>query len=529
MPALRDLLLSLPWPVPRPVGNPEITAVTQDSRKAQPGTLFVARTGGSVDGHRFIPAALEAGAAAIVGNQPAAELALPATVPYVQVPDPQQAVAWLAAALHGFPARRMVMIGVTGTDGKTTTANLIYSVLRAAGLRAGLVSTVNAVIGDRVLDTGLHVTTPDPEDVQRYLAEMVSAGLTHCVLEATSHGLAQHRVTACEFDVAVVTNITHEHLDFHGSLAAYRDAKARLFEMLGETVARPGVRRFAVLNRDDGSFDYLPARVGQGAAVVSYGLSPAADIHATGIHYRSDGLSYTAVIPGQPLPIDTPLLGEFNVSNTLAAVAVGHGLGLDPTAIQRGIRQLGGIPGRMERITVDAPHDFSVIVDFAHTPNSLRAALNAARAMTTARVIVVFGSAGLRDVEKRTTMGQVAGELADQIIVTAEDPRTESLTALIAASVAGAESRGAALDHNLFAEPDRQTAINRAVEIAGPGDIVLICGKAHEQSMCFGTVEYPWDDRVAARAALAARLGLPAAPVPALPTRAPGWRDNTWA
>src|SRR3990172_4805236 len=253
---LSQLIAALPSLEARPDSDPEITLVTDDSRRVAPGALFVAYRGVSVDGRRFIPDAVARGAVAIVGERgdlTGFQNLSGIDVPYLQVRSGRQALAYLHAAWNDFPARRLIMIGVTGTDGKTTTTNLIYSILKVAGVRAGMISTVNAVIGDEMLDTGLHVTTPDADEVQRYLRRMVDAGLTHCVLEVTSHGLAHRRVDACEFDVAVVTNITHEHLDIHGSLEGYRAAKARLFESLAAAYDK-GVPKTAVLNVDDASY-----------------------------------------------------------------------------------------------------------------------------------------------------------------------------------------------------------------------------------------------------------------------------------
>ncbi len=537
---LSQLLSALPAILERTPGDPDITAVEHDSRQVRPGTLFVARRGGAVDGHHFIAEAVSKGAVAVVVEKELKGLA----VPVIRVPDAAEALAWLCAAFHKFPARKMVMIGVTGTDGKTTTSNLVHSILLAAGFKAGLISTVNAVIGDQILDTGLHTTTPDAPEVQRYLAQMVEAGMTHCVLETTSHGLAQHRVTACEFDVAVVTNITHEHLDFHGSLEDYRAAKAKLFEGLAAAHRKAGVEKLAVLNADDESFDYLRERLN--VAYVSYGLGESADARATEIVYAPDGTTFvvelklptvdggqTTIRSRPSFPVETALLGEYNVSNCLAAITVGlKALGLPPRTVRRGIASLAGVPGRMERI--DLGQDFTAIVDFAHTPNALKRALETARQMVEdpapnldnqksgrgaqGRVIVIFGSAGLRDVAKRRWMGEVAAELADFTIITAEDPRTESLTAIMAESAEGAKSKGGEEGRTFWRITDRGEAIAFAVNMAKAGDAVIACGKAHEQSMCFGTVEYPWDDRVAMRAALSARLGLRGPAMPQLPT-----------
>jgi len=520
---LSQLLSALPSILHRTPGDPDITAIEHDSRRVTPGALFVARRGGTVDGHTFIPQALERGAVAIVLDSPSPqwERGPGGEGLFVRVPDAAEALAWLCAAFHDFPARKMVMIGVTGTDGKTTTSNLIHSILLAAGLKAGLISTVNAVIGDQILDTGLHTTTPDAPDVQRYLAQMADSGMTHCVLETTSHGLAQHRVTACEYDIAVVTNITHEHLDFHGSLENYRAAKAMLFESLATAWAKPGLSKLAVLNADDDSFDYLRARIS--VPCVSYGLQEGADVRATDIVFHPDSTHFTAKIHPSSFilhPFQTSLLGSYNLSNCLAAMAVGlKGLGLSAETVACGIESLKGVPGRMERF--DLGQEFIAIVDFAHTPNALKRALETARQLSKGRVIVVFGSAGLRDVTKRRWMGEVAAEWADCAIITAEDPRTESLEAIMAESAEGAKSKGGVEGRTFWRIADRGEAIRFAVNMARPGDVVMACGKAHEQSMCFGGIEYPWDDRLALRAALSARLGLPGPAMPALPTSKP--------
>jgi UDP-N-acetylmuramoyl-L-alanyl-D-glutamate--2,6-diaminopimelate ligase len=296
-----------------------------------------------------------------------------APLPYLEVEDSRTALAWLSAALYDFPARSLTVIGVTGTDGKTTTANLIYEILLAAGLRAGIISTVNATIGGEVLDTGFHVTTPEAPDVQRYLARMVDAGLTHVVLEATSHGLDQRRVLGCEFDLGVVTNITHEHLDYHGSYEAYRAAKARLFTGLTETAEkRTGNPRAAVLNRDDSSYEYLDAVTH--VRKIAYSQSEVGDVRAEDMQVGANGVRFTAKIAEKRLPVSCRLVGRYNVSNCLAALAATVvGLRIKPEAAQKGIAALAGVPGRMEAIDLGQP--FAAIVDFAHTPNALERTL----------------------------------------------------------------------------------------------------------------------------------------------------------
>jgi len=502
-----------------------VTGVAIDSRVVKPGDLFVAMPGGSVDGHDYIPMAIDKGAVAVVGEREfAGRIGNP---PYIRLENPRQSLTYLAASFYDWPAHKLTVIGVTGTDGKTTTCNLIYHVLVAAGLKAGMISTVNAVVGDEVLDTGFHVTTPDAHDVQRYLAKMVEAGLTHVVLETTSHGWSQHRVDACEFDIGVVTNITHEHFDEHGSYENYRAAKARLFINLERTGSKPqGNPRLAVINRDDQSFDFLNDFVKVNR--VTYGMGAGADLQAVDIRYSPQGMRFVAEHPKLRVDIKVNLIGRYNVSNCLAALsATMLGLGIDPEVAAKGIASLSGIPGRME--VIDMGQEFTAIVDFAHTPNALKVTLETAREMLDSafgqtvggkgRIIVVFGSAGLRDKEKRRMMAEISAELADLTVLTAEDPRTESLDGILGEMAAGAKSRSGSEGETFWRVPDRGEAIKFALRLARPGDIVLSCGKGHEQSMCFGRVEHPWDDRVAMRAALAQYLAVDGPDMPYLPTQ----------
>jgi len=475
----------------------EIERITSDSRQVEPGALFVAIAGVNVDGHRFISDAVSRGAAAIVAER---AVALASPLPLIVTPNSREALAHLSAAWYGYPARALRVIGVTGTDGKTTTVNLIRSILEAAGHRTSLISTVNAVIGDTLYDTGLHTTTPDAPDVQRYLAEMVRAGAEYAVLESTSHGLAQGRVTACEFDVAVVTNITHEHLDFHGSHEAYVAAKARLFHFLSEGVRKPGVPKVAVLNADDVHYPLLRAIPADHH--LAYSLDASAEVTASAIRVLPDGLSFQAHTPSGDFPVQSRLVGRFNVANCLAVIAVGVSQGIPVAAMQEGIARLTGVRGRMERI--DEGQDFTAIVDFAHTPYALEQALRAARGLAApgGRVIAIFGSAGLRDVQKRAWMGRVAAEWADLAVLTAEDPRTESLDAILAEMAAGCRAGGGEERRTFWRIGDRAEAIAFAVSLARAGDVVIACGKGHERSMCFGTTEYPWNEQEVMREAL---------------------------
>ncbi len=501
--SLADLLAAVPayHTMAEFLGEIRVTAITSDSRRVKPGALFVAYPGVWVDGHRYIPDAVARGAVAVLGERPPEEYAdLP--VPYVQVPDGREALAWLAAAWYGHPSRELRVVGVTGTDGKTTTTALIAAVLEATGAPVGVISTIGARIGNEWLETGAHVTTPDALDTQHYLRRMADAGMRYAVLETTSHGLAQHRVTSVAFDVAVVTNITHEHLDLHGSVENYRKAKAKLFDSLASAYRKPETPKVSILNRDDSSYDYLhryPADV-----VLTYGVEHQADVRGTNVEYTNQGTRFTVESPLGRFEVFTHLLGAFNVHNVLAAVAVGVSQGVSVEHIQEGIARVKRVTGRMEPI--DEGQDFLAIVDFAHTPASLEQALKAARTMTKGRVIVVFGSAGLRDVAKRSMMGRVAARLADLAVFTAEDPRTEDVNEIIAEIARGAQAAGAVEGQDYVCIPDRAEAIEWAVLQAQPGDVVMACGKGHEPTMCYGEEEFPWSEHEVMRAAIRKRM-----------------------
>lgn len=532
--SLADLLTHLPSYQLHTTSDPalvRVEAVVFDSRKVQSNTLFVAWQGRTLDTHRFIAQTVERGVAAVIGTHSPAVLAqqgygLPISVPYIQVENSRLALAICAAALQDFPSRTIPIIGVTGTDGKTTTCSLLESILKVATKSAsapqgqvGVITTVAARIGGVEIDTGLHVTTPDAPDVQRFLAQMREAGCQYGIVESTSHGLNQARVAAVDFDIAAVTNITHEHLDEHGSREAYVAAKALLFRALYSSPTKPGVPRCAVLNADDdGSFAALQSalaeeadRHGFAVPVRTYGIAAAhqltslPDVTATMIDYAPSGTRFCLRWWGGEFAVESPLIGEFNVSNVLCAVTVALALGLPPTVIQQGIAHFAGVLGRMERI--DRGQPFLAVVDFAHSPVSLERALLTLRKMVgqdeagkPGRLIAVFGSAGLRDVAKRRLMGQVSGRLADFTVVTAEDPRTEDLDAINAEIAAGVSEF--APTTALTVVPDRAAAIQCAVNMARPGDIVAAFGKGHERSMCFGEIEYPWSDQEAMRTAL---------------------------
>ncbi len=513
-----------------PLPNVEVLHVTADSRAVMPGTLFFAVSGGRADGHRFAGDALARGAVGVVGTESRSALEaatlLPQGAAYLQVADSREALAAAAALLHGFPSHTLAVIGVTGTDGKTTTSSIIESILVAATRtedapagRVGVVTTVGARIGGREIDTGFHVTTPDAPDVQQYLASMRDAGCTYAVVESTSHGLHQRRVGSVEYDVAVVTNITHEHLDYHGTRDAYVAAKALLFRALHAGEAKAAIPRCAVLNADDaGSYGALQAAMADEAAHTgrtvsqrSYSIrdDAEADLYATNIAYRPDATHFDIHWwGGPPLAVASRLIGEFNVANVLAAATATLALGIAPHTVVQGIADFAGVLGRMERMERGQP--FTAIVDFAHSPASLERALNTLRPLLgtapdgrPGRLIAIFGSAGLRDRTKRRWMGEISGRLADYTIITAEDPRTEDVNAICAEIEAGVREHVSSERYRIVA--DRTEAIRQGVAMAQPGDIVAAFGKGHERSMCYGETEYPWSDQAAMLAALETR------------------------
>lgn len=486
----------------------EITHIAENSRISRPGTLFVAVHGSVHDGHHFIPNALARGAVAVAGTRTKKPEGLPDNVPYLHVHDDRQAVALLSAAFFGYPSRKLQVVGVTGTDGKTTTATLIHSILLAAGKRAGLISTIRAEIAGRSYDTGFHVTTPEAFDVQRYLNDMVAAGTDVAVLETTSHALDQGRVLCVDYDVAVVTNVTHEHIDWHGSWQAYMGAKAKLFETLNNSYRKPGAPKAAVINADDKSYAWLKKIPADMQYVYGLDRRRQPDITADDLEYKAEGTRFTVQTPLADIPIKMHLPGKHNIYNAMAAIGAALALGASKEAIQRGLEAVEQIKGRMEWIEEARPLGFDVVVDFAHTPNALEKTLELARQLVAprqGRVIVVFGSAGLRDRAKRGMMGQVAGKLADLTVITAEDPRTERVEDISAEIARALAAEGRTEGQDFWQVHDRAEAIAFAVSLARPGDIVLTCGKSHESSMCYGTEETPWDEFAAVRTALERR------------------------
>lgn len=489
---------------------PAVRGIAFDSREVEEGDVFVAVSGGLVDGHDFCAQAVARGAVAVI-----AERALPRLgVPQLLVAAARPALALAAAWFHDFPSYRLGVVGVTGTDGKTTTAHLIRSMLAGSGLPCGLISTVEIVVGGQSRgDTG-H-TTPDAVAVQSALADMLAATDRFAVVESTSHGLAQDRVAEIAFDVGVLTNITHEHLDLHGTHEEYRRAKRRLFDWLATGPQNPdkGWPKSAVINREDRWADeFIDAARASGARVLTYAADArtAADVRATAVHEGADGLTITVQTPRWQAPLSLALIGHFNVYNALAAIGVGEALGLDPERMRRGLAAARPVAGRMERI--DHGQEFAVFVDFAHTPAALAAALDALAPLAAAGgggLISVFGSAGARDVEKRPMMGRAAGERSRLVVLTEDDPRAEDVEQIMDEIARGAEEAGHRRGHDLLLIADRAAAIARALELARAGDVVLLAGKGHESTLARAAGPVAWDETAVARAALAG-LGYPA-------------------
>jgi UDP-N-acetylmuramoyl-L-alanyl-D-glutamate--2,6-diaminopimelate ligase len=494
---------------PAALAGVDIRGVTEDSRTVRPGALFVAVPGLHVDGHEFVGQAAGAGAAAAIVERPVPEVALPQLV----VERAPAALAEASAWWYGDPSRELGVVGITGTDGKTTTAFLAAGALGAAGLSSGLSGTVATQIGDRREANPEHTTTPGAPLLQRTLRAMVAGGNAVAVVETTSHGLAADRVLGIAYDVAILTNLTHEHIEFHGSWEAYRDAKLSLFERLSAVPLNPvkdlAGRRWpkaAIVNADDPNAGaFIGVAQEAGARVLTYGTDPAADVRATHVEEDARRLRIAVAAPSGDGSVDLQLAGRFNVHNALAVVALGEVLELDPAAVRAGLAAVRGVPGRMERL--DAGQPFGVVIDYAHTPVSLEKVLGLLAPLAAARggeLIVVFGSAGERDVEKRPMMGRIAGRLARLVVITDEDPRGEDSRAILDEIARGAEDAGKRRDRDLFLIAERPAAIAAAFERARPGDIVLLAGKGHEQSIIGPAGPIPYDERSAATDALAA-------------------------
>jgi UDP-N-acetylmuramoyl-L-alanyl-D-glutamate--2,6-diaminopimelate ligase len=470
-------------------GDPltSITGIQHDSRAVKAGDLFVALRGGYFDGHDFVEEAVRRGATAVMVERPPHS-----TIPAIVAPNTRAALPRIAATFFGRPSDAIGVIGVTGTDGKTTTSYLVEAILTAAGKTVGLVGTVSVRIGERVLDHETRQTTPESDEIQRYLRTMVTAGTDWAVLEATSHGLDLHRLDETRFQIGAVTNVTHEHLEHHKTIPAYRRAKGILFERVA---AEGGA---AIVNLDDEGARAMLSYA-RGAQVTTYSMHDSeAAVAAVDVVAGPTGSSFILRAAGCELPVKLPLLGRFNVANALCAAGAALAAGVDPAIIANALTVAPSVPGRMERVDVGQP--FGVVVDYAHTPESLTKVLELLRAHHAGgKIIAVSGSAGERDTAKRPLQGAVSARLADLSIFTTEDPRFEDADKIIGEIATGAERAGATRERDFRCVTDRREAIRLGLTLAQPGDCVLLAGKGHEQSIIWGLEKRPWDEATVAR------------------------------
>jgi UDP-N-acetylmuramoyl-L-alanyl-D-glutamate--2,6-diaminopimelate ligase len=475
---------------------PDVDDITHDSRRARPGVAFAALPGRRLDGHDFLESALAAGAPAAVvqADHQSKWSRMAGKLPLVVVPNTRAALGQLAAAVHANPSNSLRLIGVTGTDGKSTSTHLIAHVLDAGGFRAGYLSSVGFETGAGFQLNAEHMTTLEATEIQSMLAAATQRGRHAMVIEASSEGLAQHRLEGCVMDVAVFTNLTRDHLDFHGSMERYLEAKGLLFQML----ARPSAKTFpraAVLNADDPASDYL--RGLSEATVTSYGIDRAADLQAVDVEAEGYGLAFQVRAGREQHRARLPLMGRFNAYNSLAALGVARSQGAGLAESVDALASFGGVPGRLERLDCGQP--FGVFVDIASTPAALENVLTALRPGTLGRLWAVFGAAGGRDPARRLGMGVVAGRLADRCVLTNEDPRDEDPDAIVDAIAQGLTQAGRAEGLDFVRLLDRHAAIAHAFENARPGDTVLLAGKGTETMMILASGPVAWDERTTAR------------------------------
>ena len=479
-----ELLSVLPEAdVARPTLDPDIARVLADSRRIRAGDLFVALRGEKADGFDFVGEAISRGAAAVVSERPAPP-GVPATVAWARVPDPRRALGLLAAERAGNPAEKLVLAGVTGTNGKTTTTMLLEALLGRRHGKSGFLGT----IGYR---TGIHEfaaprTTPEAPEIQEMLAEMIEAGVPAAAMEVSSHALALERVAGCRFDVAVFTNLTREHLDFHGDMESYYGAKKKLFAM-----RKPGAP--AVVNFDDAFGRRLAAEIEPPIVTYSPSGRAEADVRAAGSRCDLSGTVFEVERRGSRFRVSSPLLGRFNVENLLAAAAAGLALKMPPDEIASALARVRRVPGRLE--PVEAGQPYAILVDYAHTGDALERLLSAVRELTDKKIVLVFGCGGDRDSGKRFPMGQIAGRMADVAIATSDNPRSEDPEAILAEVERGLVASGARNSRKIS---DRREAIRAAMGLAGPEAVVVIAGKGHETTQVIGGRVLPFDDRLVA-------------------------------
>ena len=465
----------------------EVVGITYDSRRVTPGMVFVAIPGRNQDGHQFIPNAIDRGAAAIICEQNGF---LPQRTVRIKVADSRAALAHVAAVFYQRPSSQLKVIGVTGTNGKTTVAFMIKAILEAAGIKTGLLGTIRYEIGERIIPA--QRTTPEALEVQQMLAQMVRAGCQACVMEVSSHALEQKRVAHVEFDVAIFTNLTRDHLDYHGTMENYYAAKKKLFT----TLRSPVKKSVAAINIDD-DFGGRLAMDNELEVRLTYSLRQQSHIRATDVQLARDVTRMRIETPAHQFTCRLPLIGRHNVYNALAAAAAAYALRLEPDGIQKALESMPPVPGRLESITHGQP--FAVLVDYAHTDDALFNVLTTLREITPGRLLLAFGCGGSRDAGKRPKMGKVAAELADFSLITSDNPRKESAAAIAAQIEIGFRT---VRQDGYRIELDRRRAIEDLIRAARPGDTVLIAGKGHETYQEFEDTVVPFDDRAYAQETL---------------------------
>ena len=484
---LQDLVQPLHLLVPYQGTNPEITSIENDNRKVQKGSLFICIKGYTVDGHDFAESAVKNGAAAVL-----AEKALPLSVPVIIVNDTTRAMAVLADAFYNHPTKKLHLIGITGTNGKTTTSHLIEKIFSDVNHSTGLIGTMYTKIGDQRIET--KNTTPESLVLQKGFQQMLEQGVDTAIMEVSSHALHMGRVHGCDYDIAVFTNLTQDHLDYHKTMEDYMHAKSLLFSQLGNTfdAHKP---KFAVLNADDTASELY--RKSTAAHVVTYGIDNEADFHARNIQMSSAGTTFEIVIKEKSYPINIQLIGKFSVYNVLASVATAFVSKIPIEAIIESIEGVKGVDGRFE--LVNAGQDFTVIVDYAHTPDSLENVLKTIQNFAKKRIFVIVGCGGDRDKTKRPLMAEISCRYATDPIFTSDNPRSEDPLAILKDMEDGVSGE------NHITIPDRKEAIVTAINQATAGDVILIAGKGHETYQIIGKNVYDFDDRVVAQEAIKGR------------------------
>ena len=471
----------------------EISGIALDSQKVGRGYLFAALRGEKQDGHSYIKQALERGAAALLLERFTDDV--PQGVTVVEVEDSRVALAGVAANFYGRPARSLTMVGITGTNGKTTITYLLESIWKAGNKNPGVIGTIDYRFSGR--RTEAPMTTPESVEIMRLLGEMRDAGVDRVAMEVSSHAIDKERILGCEFDAAVFTNLTQDHLDYHGSMENYRNVKKRLFTELLRDSSKE--RKYSIINIDDpAGVQIADEAVGE---VITYSIdNPGADVYAFDHSVTGSGISADINTPWGRLEVSSRLFGEHNLSNILAAATAALATGSTPSEVEEGLARFSVVPGRLER--VENPCGFEVLVDYAHTPDALKNVLTAIRPLTPGRVVLVFGCGGDRDRAKRPIMGRIGMELSDVLIITSDNPRTESPEKILDDVERGVKE-AAGPDEKAYSRiEDRRTAIKEAVGIARPGDTVLIAGKGHEDYQIVGTVKHPFDDRKVAAEAI---------------------------